>query len=144
MLTVSNDIVVDASTDGGRSWGAVGRANGDAPSSGIDHFTPEVAAHDGIVAVTYRTRDRNGTPSGFVGTETVVSRDGGRHFGAATVLGPPSGLALAAMAPVPFFGDYSALASTGHGFVAVWCASPDDPGVTMAPHQTTWAATITP
>ncbi|MGH3053994.1 MAG: sialidase family protein, partial [Gaiellaceae bacterium] len=60
------DIVISRSTDGGSSWSGLARTNPDAPNSRLDHFTPAVAALNGNVHVTYRTRDTSAGLSLFV------------------------------------------------------------------------------
>ena len=70
----------------------------------------------------------------------MTSHDGGAHFVAGGSLGPMSDIRYAAVAPVPFFGDYEGTAASPNGFVAVWNVATPPP--TGSFHQTTWAATI--
>jgi hypothetical protein len=138
-----NNILLSTSSDKGHTWSTARRVNPDAQTSGLDHFTPEVAVRGGEVVVTYRTRQHGGTPSNFVNMAYEVSVDSGAHFTAATNLGPASDLRNAAVAPVPFYGDYDGLAASATGFIAAWnVSSPLSAGSTVK-HQTTWAAVLT-
>jgi hypothetical protein len=138
-----NDVLVWKSANGGTSWSGPVKVNRDGSGSGIDKFTPDVAAHGGVVHVTYRTRTREGDRySNLVHTAYQISSDGGRSFGAPFRLGARTTLRWAAEASGRWFlGDYQGVAATARRAYAVWCRAsrPPDDG---AYHQTTWAAAV--
>ncbi|MBA3552760.1 MAG: exo-alpha-sialidase [Actinobacteria bacterium] len=137
-----NDTVISTSSNGGRSWSPLVRVNPDPGNSELDHFTPDVAALDGFVHVTYRTRDNEGGPSKFVGERYIHSEDGGATFEGELVLGPPTNLDYAAEAGGKFLGDYMGVTTSGRAAHAVWnvASRPPQPGAEY--HQTTWSAVI--
>jgi hypothetical protein len=136
-----NDIVLSRSTDGGQTWSSLVRVNPDPVTSKLDHFTPDVAASNGFVHVTYRTRNNAGGPSNLVDERYIVSEDGGLTFGGELVLGPPADLDFAAESNGAFLGDYMGVAASSKFVHAVWCVS-SDPGNGDPFHQTTWSGTI--
>jgi hypothetical protein len=136
-----NDIVLSRSTDGGQTWSSLVRVNPDPVTSKLDHFTPDVAASNGFVHVTYRTRNNAGGPSNLVDERYIVSEDGGLTFGGELVLGPPADLDFAADSNGKFLGDYMGVAASSRFVHAVWCAS-SDPGNGDPFHQTTWSGTV--
>jgi hypothetical protein len=107
----------------------------------VERFTPAVAAYDGFLHLTYRTR-RAGR-AGFsnkVGTRYTVSTDEGATFSAERRLGPKGTLSFAATAGGIFLGDYMGLAASSAAVHAVWCLPLFTRG--SPTHQTTWSATI--
>jgi hypothetical protein len=148
-----NDIVLSSSVDGGRSWGKLVRVNPDPPNSGLDHFTPAVAARGGVVHVTYRTRDEHAGLSPLVDMRYVASTDSGQTFNGEEVLGDPSDLRAAAVVTTReedmlgtffFLGDYMGLAVSSAAVHPVWCRSSLEPGVPPGMHETVWAARLVP
>lgn len=138
-----NDIVLSTSTNG-QTWTAPQVVN--PRVSGLDRFTPAVAAAGGAVYVTYRTRAANGTAP-TVTQDFLSSADGGATFGYERQVGPPTVLQYAAVSnesppPVAFLGDYMGLAATSREAELGWCVS-SRPMVAEMYHQTTWAATVT-
>jgi hypothetical protein len=140
----TNDVVMSRSVDEGRSWRPLEVVNGDEPDSGIDHFTPAVAAWGPNVHVTYRTRVLDGgVYSEFVGMGYIRSTDNGATFGGERQLGPATDLEWAARAHGKFLGDYMAIAAYKDVAHPVWC-------VAVMPqhhkrwHQRTWSSTIAP
>jgi len=138
-----NDIVLSTSTNG-QTWTAPRVVN--PRVSGLDRFTPAVAAAGGAVYVTYRTRAANGTAP-TVTQDFLSSTDGGANFGYERQVGPPTVLQYAAVSiesgpPVAFLGDYMGLAAIPGEAELDWCVS-SRPGVAELYHQTTWAATVT-
>jgi BNR repeat protein len=137
-----NDIVLSRSVDGGRSWSSLTRVNPDRRNSLLQHFTPDVAAYDHAVHVTYRTRDESGGLSNRVEMRYIVSTDDGGGFGGELALGPPTNLEYAAVAGgQKFLGDYMGVAAMGTVVHPVWCRS-SRPPVAAPYHQTTWSALI--
>ena len=141
----AQDIILSRSLDGGRSWSVKRRVNPDSPTSGRDHFTPDVAAYGSLVHVTYRTRRIAGRHTDLVDERYIASDDGGLIFGKELVLGPPSDLDYAAevTGKDAFLGDYMGVAALGDTAHAVWCRSSRDGGDRGHKHQNTWSATIT-
>jgi hypothetical protein len=136
-----NDILLYESRDAGRTWRNPRRVNRDARDGQVNHFCPDIAARDGELFVTFRTRDHAGTPSNLVRQRFVTSTDEGHNWSVAEPLGPPADLRYAALAPVPFLGDYQGTAASPRGFIAVWNVSSKSQS-SPPYHQTTWAATI--
>jgi hypothetical protein len=144
------DIVISRSTDGGRSWSALARVNADAPSSRLDHFTPAVAALNGMVHVVYRTRDTSAGLSTFVDMRYVLSEDSGVTFGTERVVGDPADLRFAAQTttydcgspPCYFLGDYMGLAASPQASHPVWCRAFQDPAAPTARNQSTWSSRV--
>jgi hypothetical protein len=142
-----NDIVVSRSVDGGASWGSLMVVNPDPPDSLLDHFTPDVAAHDRVVHVVYRTRDTSSPGAmNFVGMGDVVSPDDGSSWSDELVLGPRTDLRFAAEVffdGTKFLGDYMGVAAAERVAHPVWNRASRPP--TPRPyHQTTWSATVLP
>jgi len=144
------DAVLSRSTNGGATWGALVRVNADATNGKLDHFTPAVAALNGVVHVTYRTRDVSAGLSPFVEMRDMVSLNRGVAFGNETVLGDPADLRFAAFVtgayctnpPCAFLGDYMGIAAAPGAFHPVWCRSFDEPASSAAQHQTAWSSSI--
>jgi hypothetical protein len=139
-----NDIVLSASADGGQTWSTPRMV--DPKVAGLDRFTPAVAASNGAVIVSYRTRGANGTAP-TVTENYVASGNGGRTFGFEQQVGPPSVLKFAAVSiegapPVAFYGDYMGLAMTANTAELIWCRS-SAPPFTGKFHQTAWGAAVT-
>jgi hypothetical protein len=138
-----NDIVLSTSVNG-QTWTAPQVVN--PRVSGLDRFTPAVAAAGGAVYVTYRTRAAKGTAP-TVTQDFIASTDGGKTFGYERQIGPPTVLQYAAVSdesppPVAFLGDYMGLAATRREVELDWCVS-SRPTVAELYHQSTWAATGT-
>ena len=137
-----NDIVVSRSTDGGQHWDTPRRVNGDTREM-RNHFTPVVAAYDGIVAVTFRTRDGDAP---WVHIRVGLSLDGGTTFRKPRRFGRRGDLRYAWIAstgaPLLFLGDYAGLAADADGLHAVWIRPAKPTGDSNDWHQTTWAARI--
>ena len=134
-----NDIVLSASTDGGRKWSTPRAVNPEV--AGLDRFTPAVAAAGGAVHVTYRTRGENGTAP-TVTEDYIASANGGRTFGPVHQIGPLAVLQWAAVAGTrAFLGDYMGLAATPQAAMLAWCVSSEPPG-NGSYHQTMWAARV--
>jgi hypothetical protein len=145
-----NDVVLSTSVDGGATWSSPRRVNSDAPDSGIDRFTPDVAAYGGSVAVTYLSRGSYGAPHlrRFVQETYVQSDDGGQTFGTELALGPSTDIRFAAQAfgltgLVRFLADYMGVTLSANGAHAVWAFASFN-GQTLDPHQTIWSATVMP
>lgn len=140
-----NDIVLSRSTDGGGSWSPVVKITPGQSGDRIDHFTPDVAAFNHLVYVTYRNRN-NLSPATqrFVGMALVLSSDDGLGFGPEKTLRPRSDLDHAALASgtLKFLGDYMGVAAIGTEAHAAWNRSSRAPEHPTGPHQTTWSATI--
>ena len=133
-----NDIVLGRSSDGGVTWEALRVVNQDARRR-PNHFTPAVAADDGTVIVTYRSR-REGSLR--VDTRWAVSADGGATFGRARKLGRSTDVRFAASSGGDaFLGDYMGVTLTGDAAHAVWCNA-TRPRAAASQHQTTWSGTI--
>ena len=134
-----NDIVLSASTDGGRKWSTPRAVNPEV--AGLDRFTPAVAAAGGAVHVTYRMRGENGTAP-TVTEDYIASVNGGRTFGPVHQIGPLAVLQWAAVAGTrAFLGDYMGLAATPQAAMLAWCVSSEPPG-NGSYHQTMWAARV--
>jgi hypothetical protein len=145
-----NDVVLSTSVDGGVTWSSPRRVNSDAPDSGIDRFTPDVAAYGKSVAVTYLSRGHFGASHlrPFVQETFVQSDDGGRTFGTELALGPSTDIRFAAQAfgltgLVSFLADYMGVTLSATGAHAVWAFASFN-GQTLDPHQTIWSATVMP
>lgn len=134
------DILLSRSNDGA-VWTTPIRVNRDPVDSRIDHFTPDVAAYGGQVYVSFRTRDNANGLSQYVGFRLAQSADAGRSFQRGQALGPSTNLKYAALAPVPFLGDYMGLAVNGRSIYAAWCVASPPPGDGRY-HQTTWGAAL--
>jgi hypothetical protein len=123
--------------------------NHDAPNSGVDHLTPDIAAYDGAVAITYFTRSSYGTRrlGPFVQETYTESEDAGVTFGTELTLGPTSDIRFAAEAfaggprLARFLGDYMGVVLSAGEAHAVWPLASYN-GASTDPHQTTWAGTI--
>jgi hypothetical protein len=144
------DSVISRSTDGGASWSGLARVNPDPPGSLLDHFTPAVAALDGSVHVTYRTRDTSAGLSTLVDMRYVASQDSGATFGGESILGDPTDLHFAAQTtsfdclnpPCYFLGDYMGVAVSPQAVHPVWCRAFQDPAAPAARNQTTWSSRV--
>jgi hypothetical protein len=111
----------------------------------IDHFTPDVAAHDGFLYVTYRVRfNRSAFTKRFVRMALVISADDGATFGPQERIGPLSDNNYAARASgnLIFYGDYMGVAAIGTESHPVWNRSSQAPEHPTGSHQTSWGATI--
>ncbi len=138
----NNDILLWKSTDGGTHWTGPVKANPDGSGSGLDRFTPDIAAYGHDVHVTWLTRAGSGsTFSDFVQESYVVSTNDGVTFSGVVKLGPRTNLTWAAQAGGLFLGDYMGVAAWPGGAHAVWCRSSRPPG-SGTYHQTAWSATI--
>jgi hypothetical protein len=139
-----NDTVISESTDGGATWSSPARVNGPDPNGEIlDHFTPDVAAHSGVVHVTYMTRDFAGKkPSEFVQERYIVSADGGSTFGGELSLGPPTDLKYAAAVTRGrrFLGDYFGVVANADVAHAAWTVALYEKKGRF--HQALWSGTI--
>jgi hypothetical protein len=143
------DIVSTRSADGGATWSAIERINPDATNSHLDHFTPAVAALDGHVHVTYRTRDTSTGLSLLVDMRYLLSQDGGITFSGERVLGDPTDLRFAAQTttrdcgspPCYFLGDYMGVAVSPQAVHPVWCRAFEDPAASPR-NQSTWSSRI--
>jgi hypothetical protein len=137
-----NDILVWRSTDGGATWTGQVKANDDVSGSGLDRFTPDIAAYGHDLHVTWLTRHgTGGTFSDKVFETYTLSTDDGATFAGAFKVGPPSDLTWAAQAGGKFLGDYMGVAASARGAHAVWCRS-SEPSQPRTYHQTAWSATI--
>jgi hypothetical protein len=137
-----NDIVLSWSTDGGKTWTDPQKVNPDPPSSNITHFTPDVAAYDGTVYVTYGTRASAGGQFVSTANERVsVSPDGGLTFEKERILGPTIQLDWAAQAGGRFLGDYTGVAAWGTEAHAAWTVATKPP-FNETYHQTLWGVTL--
>jgi BNR/Asp-box repeat protein len=139
-----NDTVISESTDGGATWSSPARVNGPDPNGQIlDHFSPDVAAHSGVVHVTYRTRDFAGKhASEFVDQRYIVSADGGATFGGELILGPPTDLKYAAAVTGgrAFLGDYFGVVANADVAHAAWTVALYEKKGRF--NQTLWSGTI--
>lgn len=144
------DVVISRSADGAASWSALAPVNPDLPNSQLDHFTPAVAALNGSVYVTYRTRDSSAGLSPFVDMRSITSVDGGVTFGGEHVLGDPTDLRFAAQTttndcgqpPCYFLGDYMGVAASPQAIHPVWCRAFQDPAAPTALNESTWSSRI--
>lgn len=144
------DIVISRSAAGGSSWGALARVNPDAPNSQLDHFTPAVAALNGIVHVTYRTRSTSGGLSPLVDMRYIASADGGATFSGERVIGDPTDLHFASQTttndclnpPCYFLGDYMGVAASTQAVHPVWCRAFQDPAMPTARNESTWSSRV--
>lgn len=140
-----NDIVLSRSFDGGATWTPVTKVTPGQSGNQVDLFTPDVAAYDGLVYVTFRARlNRSAFTRRFVGMGFVLSTDGGASFGPPRRIGPLSDLNFAAVASgnLKFLGDYMGVAAIGTEAHPVWNRSAQAPDHPTGPHQTSWSATI--
>lgn len=140
-----NDIAFSVSSDGGATW-STPRAV-DPEVTGLDRFTPAVAAYGGKVYVSYRTRGASGTAP-TVTEDFVASADGGNTFSREYQVGPPSQIKWAAVSdeappPVAFYGDYMGLSAVPGKTELAWAVSSRPPGNEQY-HQTLWGASIIP
>jgi hypothetical protein len=139
-----NDTVISESTDGGATWSSPARVNGPDPNGEtLDHFTPDVAAHSGVVHVTYLTRDFAGKkPSEFVDQRYIVSADGGSTFGGELILGPATDLKYAAAVTGDrrFLGDYFGVVANADVAHAAWTVALYEKKGRF--NQTMWSGTI--
>jgi len=146
------DIVLSRSTDGAASWNALAPVNPDLPNSQLDHFTPAVAALNGSVDVTYRTRDSSAGLSPFVDMRSITSVDGGVTFGGEHVLGDPTDLRFAAQTttsdcgqpPCYFLGDYMGVAASPQAIHPVWCRAFQNAAAPTALNESTWSSRVLP
>jgi hypothetical protein len=144
------DIVISRSTDGAATWSSLSRVNPDQPTSQLDHFTPAVAALNGGVYLTYRTRSVSGGLSPLVDMRYIVSTDGGATFGSERILGDPSDLRFAAQVtgayctspPCYFLGDYMGLAVSTQAVHPVWCRAFQDPAAPTPRNESTWSSRV--
>lgn len=138
-----NDVVLTSSTDGSH-WSRVQRVTTGPTGDGMDHFMAAVAAADGHVWVSYRTRDYLPAPSNLVGMDVVTSADGGRSFSTPLRLGPTSNLRYTSPTDRGLFlGDYMGIDATPGRAAAVWDIALR-PQAGQPYRQTTWAATLQP
>ena len=137
-LNSYDDAVVFRSLDGAH-WSTGNRADHVATTSTQEFFTPQVAADNGTVYVSWTTA---GTGNWFR-QQVAVSRDGGTSFGPATTLGPNGNLRYAATATGfgYWLGDFTGLTAVGDKAYAAWPLSTRS---TDPQHQTVWAATVAP
>ncbi|HXJ37595.1 MAG TPA: sialidase family protein [Candidatus Eisenbacteria bacterium] len=135
-----NDIVLSRSTDGGARWDPPALVNAD-PGRVRNHFTPGVAAYDGMVVVTYTTRDGDAP---WVQTRASVSADGGTTFGRPHRLGPRGDLRFASTSgDRAILGDTMEVTLHGDTAHAVWARPAAATRNSSVPyHQRTWAAAI--
>ncbi len=143
-----NDVALSKSTDGGRTWSATQRVTQGEGIETLDHLTPDVAAHDGSVHLTYTTRRTRAEPSRFMRQRYLSSSDGGATFEEEIELGPPIDLRFAARdgdgnQRQKFLGDYVGIAAGPNTVHPVWVVSSKDGGDPGPLHQVTWSATIT-
>jgi Neuraminidase (sialidase) len=139
----TNDIVMSRSPNEGRTWRPIVPVNSDPPDSGIDHFTPAVAAWGPNVHVSYRTRVVvNGQWSRYVDMVYQRSPDNGATWARAHRLGPPTDLHWAAQAHGRFLGDYMAIAAWRDVAHPVWCAAYRPDKREKRWHQVTWSSTV--
>jgi hypothetical protein len=132
-----DDAVVLRSPDGVH-W-QVSRADHVPTTSTQEFFTPQVAADNGTVYVTWTTA---GTGNRYR-QQVAVSHDRGMSFGPATTLGPDGNLSYAATATGfgYWLGDFTGLAAVGGKAFAAWPLSTRSKN---PQHQTLWGATIVP
>jgi hypothetical protein len=139
----TNDVVMSRSDDEGHTWRPLRIVNGDGPNSGIDHFTPAVAAWGPNVHVTYRTRVIvGGVYSQFVGMGYKRSNDNAATFGKERQLGPPTDIEWAARGHGKFLGDYMAIAAWKDIAHPVWCVARKPIHRESKWHQVTWSSSI--
>ena len=132
-----DDAIVFRSADAVH-WSKAYRADHVATTSAQEFFTPQVAAYDGTVYVSWTTE---GTGNWFR-QQIAISRDRGTTFGPATTLGQDGNLRYAATATGfgYWLGDFTGLTAVrGKAYVA-WPLSTRSP---EPQHQTMWAATVT-
>lgn len=144
-----NDVALSKSTDGGRTWTEPRRVTQGEGIETLDHLTPDVAAHDGSVHLTYTTRRTRTEPSGFMKQRYRASLDRGITFEKAIVLGPRIDLRFAARDgerndPKKFLGDYVGIAVSREAVHPAWVVSSEDGGDPGRLHQVAWSATIAP
>jgi len=137
-----NDVLIWRSTNGGASWTGPVKANPDSSGSGLDKFTPDIAAFGHDLHVTFLTRKKVGsTYSNLVNEAYTVSLDDGGTFAFPVKVGPSADLTWAAVAGGKFLGDYMGVAAVGGTAHAVWCRS-SRPSMEETYHQTAWSATF--
>ncbi len=135
---VGSDVLLSRSGDGVH-WSRPTRVNADPVGDRTYHFTPDVAAANGRVHVSWRTRRDENTRVGF---EIAASADRGSSFGWPLTLGPVADTSVAAVGSgVPFYGDYQGLTAAGGRVYAVWCVS--TPMGAQRYHQVLWGAALT-
>lgn len=144
-----NDVAISESRDGGLTWSDPRRVTQGEGIETLDHLTPDVAAHDGSVHLTYTTRRTRTEPSRFMRQRYSASLDGGATYEQDIALGPRIDLRFAARDGPPneekkFLGDYVGLAVGPHAAHPAWVVSSTD-GPDPGPlHQVVWSATIAP
>ena len=111
-------IALSRSGDGGLSWSAPVRINGDATAQA---FTPSVHVRsDGVMGVSYfDLRSNTADPGSLLTDAWLIRSSDGINWNESHLSGPFN-LALAPDANGLFIGDYQGLKSSGQNFVAVF------------------------
>ena len=112
-------VLVSTSTEG-RTWSSARAVNRSSRVGRVVNV--DVSAYGGVVVVSYGLTTA-AAPARLARQRIAVSRDAGRSFRLAAVLGPRSDHRYAARAPLPFPGDYVGSAMHGSTGYAVWCVS---------------------
>jgi hypothetical protein len=137
-----NDILMSTSTNG-LVWSSPRRVNVDKVTSDTNHTTPDVAADNGKVFVSYRTRDHESSGNTrLINFVLASSFDGGSTF-AVRAIGPQSDITYAATTDGGFAypGHYSGSAAANGRLYTAWAVSGARGAQTT--HQSVYAATFT-
>jgi hypothetical protein len=122
-----NDILVSSSTDEGKTWSTP--LNATPNETGIDHFTPTIAASSAGVFLSYRAH----APSNVSASPKVDAFYRVLPAEGAATAPPPLRLTKSSNSNVAaystisgqgkfvFYGDYQGLAAAGKAIYAVWC-----------------------
>ena len=125
---VRDAVALSQSNDGGTSWSAPARVNGDASAAA---FSPTVHVRaDGVIGVSYYDFRPNTTTTATLLTDYWLARSSdGASFSEALVTGPFD-LAFAPVVTSPgsgyFLGDYQGLTSSGNLFVPLFARTNSD------------------
>jgi hypothetical protein len=146
-------IALSRSTDGGVTWSAPLRINGD---PGVQAFTPAVTVRsDGMIGVSYYDLRSNTADPVTLPADYWLARSRDAITWSESRAGGPFDLAIAPNAEGLFLGDYQALASAGALFIPLFVQTGDSAnrsdvftrlvavnGSSAAKHSATWETVL--